>query len=407
MNITASALALVGVVLAGPTGTSLRGTVVDSQGKPIAGARVNIATAAPRVGRAIFCPSCYLDCAKWTTSDSQGAFEIRGLDPTLKFTVLASASNKRSRVTKLVDPVTGDVKITLDALPTLPPERMVLGELVDDRGQAIAGALVEPYGAKTSDRQWWGPVKVDAVVSDAAGGFRLILPEDYQAVDVDVSAYGYAGVFLPLLRPGLERQRFVVPAGTRVTARVVHAGQRVAGLRVAVAQADRAAGRHFIKAVGGITDGDGNVAFDHLPANEQYVIFTQVGKEPQELVFSTKKFKAYGNREERKLGDLATILPKQVAGRVELTGGQSLPLDARVALDRDPAWDLIAVPVSKDGTFVIKGLPPETYRVRVAAGRFSVDSARMPYQMLDGRSFGLAVRESIDDLRIPLAPSEP
>jgi hypothetical protein len=33
--------------------------VLDSSHQPIAGARIDVATAAPRVGRGLFCPSCY------------------------------------------------------------------------------------------------------------------------------------------------------------------------------------------------------------------------------------------------------------------------------------------------------------------------------------------------------------
>src|SRR3954453_10646714 len=124
MNALPSLIGLVCMLSAEPAGLSLRGTVLDAEGKPIAGARVDIATAAPRVGQGLFCPSCYKDCAKWTRTDEQGRFEIRGLSPTLKFTVLASSPNKKAHQTKLIDPLLGDVKIVLETLPTdLPRER--------------------------------------------------------------------------------------------------------------------------------------------------------------------------------------------------------------------------------------------------------------------------------------------
>ena len=49
---------------------TLTGTVRDAKGRPVAGARVDVATAAPKAGPAMFCPSCYLDCAKWTKTDT-------------------------------------------------------------------------------------------------------------------------------------------------------------------------------------------------------------------------------------------------------------------------------------------------------------------------------------------------
>jgi len=97
--------------------TSLRGTIVDAQGKAVADARVSIATAAPRVGQGVFCPSCYKDCSKWTRSDSEGRFEIRELNPTLKFTLLASSPDKKAHLTKLLDPRAGEVKSPCNRIP--------------------------------------------------------------------------------------------------------------------------------------------------------------------------------------------------------------------------------------------------------------------------------------------------
>jgi len=74
---------------------------------------------------------------------------------------------------------------------------------------------------------------------------------------------------------------------------------------------------------------------------------------------------------------------------------------------RDPAWDLIAVSVAKDGTFAVEGLPPETYEVRVAAQGFVIDGTRLPFQVLHAQSFGMRLRESVADLRIPVARGGP
>jgi hypothetical protein len=51
--------------LLGPTPRpSLTGTVLDSNGSPLAGAAVMVYHAGVMVGYTTFCPSCYIDCGK-------------------------------------------------------------------------------------------------------------------------------------------------------------------------------------------------------------------------------------------------------------------------------------------------------------------------------------------------------
>lgn len=59
---------------------SMEGVVAGPDGEGIEGVRVDISTAAPKIGRGIFCPSCYLDCGKWTTTDMSGQFSIKNVD---------------------------------------------------------------------------------------------------------------------------------------------------------------------------------------------------------------------------------------------------------------------------------------------------------------------------------------
>jgi hypothetical protein len=280
--------------------------------------------------------------------------------------------------------------------------------VVDDRGQPIAGALVEPVGGKSAEGRWWGVVEgVDPTVSDPEGRCQLFLPAGLQGVDLQVFAPGHAGTKAPLVKPGTDRHRIVVPAGTRVTGRLVQAGKPIKGLRVAVVQLERNAEHHFIKAVGAVSDADGKFAFDYLPANEDYAIFTLLGEGPQKLVLTTKRFKAHGDRAERHLGDLEVIPAQRLAGRVLVPEGQTLPANVKITLGRDPAWDLIAAPVGKDGSFAIDGLPPEAYEIRIAAKGFEIDGGRLPYQVLSEQSFGLRLRQSIEDLRIPVIKAGP
>ena len=227
-------LTAVGLLGADPLGAELSGVVLDSQGQGVVAARVDIATAAPRVGRGLFCPSCYLDCRKSARTDGAGQFTIPALDPTLKFRVLISSPGKQAQLTGLIDPAVERVGVTLLDLPKdLPPEHTVRGQVVDDAGVPIEGALIEPGGAKTAQRRWWGQVDAQPTVTDAQGRFILLLPDDYQGIDVSVIADGTAGASFDLLPPGEKQQRLVVPAGTRITGKLTHGGAACPACRMA------------------------------------------------------------------------------------------------------------------------------------------------------------------------------
>jgi hypothetical protein len=59
--------------------------------QPIPEARVLISTAQVREGFSPLCPSCYSDCGKEATTDSDGHFTIANVDDALLFNVLIAA----------------------------------------------------------------------------------------------------------------------------------------------------------------------------------------------------------------------------------------------------------------------------------------------------------------------------
>jgi uncharacterized GH25 family protein len=400
-----SALLLAGVLAVAVAGTprpTLRGVVLDSAGQPISAARVGLATAAPKTGPAIFCPSCYLDCSKFTTTDAQGQFEIPNLDPTLKFRVLCTAPGKKTTISPLYDPGSGSLELKLQETPRVPPEQVVRGQLVNAQGLPIAGALIEPSGAKTADKRWWGKVDVDPAASDKNGQFEIALPSEYEGIDVSVSADGYAGADVVLLKTGAEVKQLVIPRGTQVVGQLSHDGQPLANQLVAVAQIDRGMGHHFIKAVQAVTDSEGRFSFNHLPAAEAYAIFSPVGPGPMPMVLTTKRFTALADEQMRDLGTLDVVSALRLHGQLELPEGQSAPAHAKLSVERDPAWDLVSVDIQEDGRFEIEGLPPEVYQLRLVTPGMEIDSSHLNYQSTGPNQFAIALKDSLDDLEIPM-----
>jgi hypothetical protein len=410
MNLKPLALAFVLALGFDCSADTLTGTVRDAKGRPVADARVDIATAAPKVGPAMFCPSCYLDCAKWTRTDADGKFVIAKLSPSLKFRLLATAPDMLSAMTKLVDPATENPAITLDPIPAgLPPDRTLSGRVVDAAGRPIAGALISPEGAETREQRWWGLVEgVRPTVSDTDGRFLMILDRSYLGVDLEVMSSGFAGTSSPLLAPGSKPHTITLPLGARVTGRLLDDSKPVAGIQIAIVQLDRNAGTHFIKAVGATTDDAGRFVFENLPASQKYAIFSSVSSNsPTSAVLATRTLMVPADGASIDIGILPALPPMRLSGRVIFPDGARVPPQSKVSLGRDPAWDLIAVPVAEDGTFSVAPLPPETYIVNVVAKGFEVDPSGLKYQTIDAKSFGVRIEESIKNLTIPMKRSAP
>src|SRR6266508_2475342 len=105
--------------LAGPAaaeraaGLTLQGRVASPEGKPIAGARVYVYTAQPRVGIGSACPSCYPECGKTVVTDSKGRFTIAGLSDGLFFRLLFVADGRVPLFHDKVDPLSGPLEQVL------------------------------------------------------------------------------------------------------------------------------------------------------------------------------------------------------------------------------------------------------------------------------------------------------
>ena len=390
---------------------SIEGVVSGPDGKPVDGVRVDVSTAAPRVGPGIFCPSCYLDCAKSAKTDAEGKFAIENVDPTLKFRLVLAKPGLRTLETDLIDPLLGPASLSLEELPDdVDPARVVSG-IVRLNGSPVAGALVYPFGAKTAEMRWWGQVDgVDSTVTDENGFFAMPLPANYQAIDIEIRGDGMCGEQLALLEPGREPLAIEARTGATVVGRLVSDGNPVAGMSVAVVQLGRSTDDGiFIKAVGAVTDEQGRFEFRHLPPDQRYCIYSTVGEAKQTespYILVTKTFAVPATGETRDVGSLEVAEPLSIRGTVKSVDGEPLPENLKIWLGRDPAWDLVAVPVKQDGSFQATGLPPETYEIGIAGRQLAVVHDQIPYQMQGESSFGLKLRESVDGLVIPVRAKE-
>ena len=106
--------------------------------------------------------------------------------------------------------------------------------------------------------------------------------------------------------------------------------------------------------------------------------------------------------EKRDLGDLQVIEPVSIQGQIKLANNEPWPKDLTLMLDRDPAWDLISIPVGSDGTFEITGLPPETYEIKVKSQDLEIITKDLNRQLLSPSSIGIFLDKPVTDLIIPV-----
>ena len=310
--------------------SKLTGVVTDADGQPLAGVRVDITTAAPKAGRGLFCPSCYRDCTKWAITDDEGRFQLPNLSPTLKFRLIATHTGFATSQTPLIDPDTETARIKLAPLPTgIPDNRVVSAVITSEEGTPIAGAYIEPHGAKTDKRRWWGRVEgVTPTVTDTEGRFFMIVPDDFLALDIDVTADGFSGTRALLLQPGTDIPNITVPVGAQVTGKLIYKGTPVAGMSIAVVQLERGTDEGiFVAAIGDVTAEDGSFRFQHLPPSQRYAIYSVVGdarRSHSKFVITTKLLTVPASGESRDLGTLSVTTPVTIRGRVEHRDDQPL-----------------------------------------------------------------------------------
>jgi uncharacterized GH25 family protein len=402
------ALLLLATLIANSTahGNEITGQVVDTAGKPLAGATVMVSTAGPRVGVSVYCPSCYADCGRKAVTDADGKFAFRDLDPSLVFRLVAAADGHRARHSERIDPLSDKPKLALAPLPKdLPPDRMLRGRVVDDDGKPVVGALVEPRGCKQGDRRWGGMVNIadPFAVTDDNGQFVITSTEPVEAFDLTVRSPRHAAKVFNLIPTGNETRDLAVELGAMVRGRLIADGKPVAGAKLGLVQTDRSS-ESFLGEYQIGTRGDGTFEFTYIPDVDHYYVYAVMADVGRSGALPLKRVVIDEDQSVIELGDLVLGPAVPLAGRIELTDGKPVPGPLQLLISREGAWDSQKAMINSDGAFRFENVPvnePLTFVARVPGYRLS---DRTQFQQIRENSIAMYVEAPRDDIVIYYEP---
>lgn len=337
-------------------GRTLEGTIRDSAGQPVPGARVEArATMAvsmlwdPTVGQAS------------ARSDAQGRYRLEGLEPAL-FTITAALAGVGQASRSNVRPV-GRVDLVLG------PASGLTGEVVDAAGRPVAGAVVRaekpPFG------------EGDADTTDALGRFLMpgLSPGNYHVAAKHPD-------FAPGLAPEVvvaaasEAQvQLVLDAGTTVVGRVVDAAEHPLAGTVALEQwGDLAATASLAQALRAEAGADGRFRLERV-AGGSYVF----GVRAPGLGSKSVDVSASGRAGLLDLGDVVLEPGLAIRGHVRTKAGAPVADALVTASLKQPMFGGIPTAEehsSADGTFVLAGLAPGTYDLTAKSAGFTSGRAQ-------------------------------
>ena len=396
------------------TRLNLTGKVIDAASSAsVSGATVMMYSARVRTGTSTFCPTCYADCGKRATTSADGTFRIESLDPGLIFRVLIVHEGYEPTQVEKVDPLNGALTVEIESVPSerLTPERTIRGQVLDDAGSPVEGAIIEPIGLFMPNGARMAPQILDTegewdplAVTNATGEF--LLPIGERALEIapwlekqphisaehaqqmfgqakhftlaaSIEARGFARMIVCQLEPNATNE-IKVESGVTVIGRVEHQGKPLSGIDIGFVQTDRT----FSSFLGHYTIGtreDGSFELPNLPADEHMVVYGCMTTLREYGAISVREFSTGSNDGTIDLRTLSVEPAHSLRGRVMLADDPKFEFapSTRLQLSRKTAWDTQLVDLAKDGSFEMHGVPAEPVSLSIRVPDYHI-SAKNP-----------------------------
>ena len=212
-------------------GGAILGRAVTPEGTPVADATVRVgkdlvleADPTPRIVEGAS-PITWLEGE--TRAGTDGAFRIPGLEPGLRYTLLAAATGRRPTMATGIE-VRAGVE-TEEIRLALPPAFAISGKVVDPEKRPIPDARVRATTTDPAELARTGPegphLPPEVAETTAGGEFRLSdLGET--AYDLETSAEGYAAAKRIGVRAGAEGIEIVLTRSGRIVGRVIDPSEK-------------------------------------------------------------------------------------------------------------------------------------------------------------------------------------
>ncbi len=359
----------------------LSGRMRTAAGEPVAGAAVAIQSARPRQGQSRILGFNYDDCLKYAFTDAAGCFSIEGVSGDLLFRLLVKHPDFGHQFVADVDPRGNEPTVTLRPAKLKAianPANLVWGRVVTPKGDYIAGAIVTPRGYMQGNTGLEGPMEelAQVTVTDQQGRFSIPSTTRVTALHLTVHARGFVPEFFSDVAAGAFEQIVRLRDGFSVHGRVVHDGRPQVGITVGACWSSRHSGSWW-GPWQTITGDDGRFTLHHLTPDEELCVYVAMKSVPTSAPPSILLTGADGD--EFDLGDLEITAGHRLAGRVTLSTDDPLPVNMRVVVWRDAAYDRTMAPVAADGTFEIDHLPRELLNVSALAFKRGTDDSVFPW----------------------------
>ena len=277
----------------------------------------------------------------------------------------------------------------------------------NETGIAVQGALVSPANTIDNEGLRSSSTKgVSPAVTDATGHFEIDLVDGVSGIDIEIAAEGLCNRRFIDLKPSDALKTFELLEGARIVGSVYNKGSPVSGMTISVAQTDRGyrGEKFFQKAIPTVTDTQGRFEIKNLLPEQEYCVYSVIGEADRvnsAAIIKTEKFISSSSGKDLDVVRLTTVQPVSCSGRLIRSDGK--PVDSLPLLfNRDPAWDLIKVPVAIDGSFRIDGLPPEVYEISLSSNQFDLDADRIESILWTEKSIKRLVDKSISDVTLPI-----